>query len=583
MDGFSVLLVLLIAAVTYIQAIHGFISALIMCVLVLICTPLAFTTYEWVAFTMLLGPLGDMALPVAFMGTFAIPLIGLRFAMDALVTRASLIPVLIDRVAAAVLGFVAAYMMAGVLAVGIQMTPLGGQFLGHKFLNADTGEPNTLWMGPDRFAVGYASMMSGGLFSGGDDWLEDHPDLIQELAWTQSVNRDMQHLVAPDSVHKRGVEEREYIFDKTEGIRRGRQNTPSTYAPVGADDGNFWFLVRVKLSSEAVGKDDQHRFARRQIRLVGFDDAQASASSRLPVAINDNEDPSKACRIGDEHLYRPSAAGEVDFVFEVPDEFRPLYIEYKMGSRVDLTNVQLGDENGTARSSSDAGAATRSAPPTAQGSSGSPDRSTSSERADARRGRGDRVSGVRAMRDRAKFSDQLPVAMTDFQQQGLERSGEELANGHVYGNRADQGGSGSGATLTRFKVGSDKRMFQLDVQVLRAGSTLGRALSFSVSTLRNYHLHDQAGNAYPVVGQYAIADVDGVEVVEIQYYPEAVSQSGRGGLRDFRRIKSRHLRGDNYQVAYLFLVQPGAKLTEFTTGRGRRPTDLRPLELVAPG
>ncbi len=126
MDWLSLLLLALMVAIASFQAIQGLVSALIMCVLVLICAPLAFATYEWVALSFLVEPLGDLALPAALMGSFVIPLIILRFAMDALISRANLMAGLIDRACAGLLGFVTAYLMTGVLAVVLQLIPFGG-------------------------------------------------------------------------------------------------------------------------------------------------------------------------------------------------------------------------------------------------------------------------------------------------------------------------------------------------------------------------------------------------------------------------------------------------------------------------
>ena len=172
--------------------------------------------------------------------------------------------------------------------------------------------------------------------------------------------------------------------------------------------------------------------------------------------------------------------------------------------------------------------------------------------------------------------------MTRYQQVGLDQRNGALVEGHVLGNWDNQGQTGANPTLETFDVPGDKRLFQLDVKELQARSLYGRALSFAVKSVKDYFLHDESGRVYPVVGQYVIADVDGIEVVEIQYYPEQVQIMNRGGIRDFKQVKKRHLRGKNYRLAYLFLVEPGAKLTEFTTGKGRRPTDLEQYNLVAP-
>ncbi len=572
MDWLSLFLVILMIAVAYIQVVHGFISSLIMCVLVLICTVLAFASFEWLAYSFLMKQLGDLALPVAFMGTFVLPLIGLRVAMDMWCTRAMLLPLILDRGCGVVTGFITGMMVTGVLAVGMQMLPLGGSFLGHQGLDPESGEENNLWMSPDRFAVSFASMMSSGVFSGGRSWSEDHPDFISEIRNAQAPFPQMRSYAPPDSVRFVSAEIREYLFDKKAGEGFGSNATPPSYNPSGASPGKYWFVVRLGLMAEAWDADEQHRFTRRQVRLLGYESPNRPLKNFYPVGLNDNDDPTRAVRISDEFIYQTGSDGECDFLFEVPDEFAPVYIEYKLGGRVDLTTVTLA---GT-RDEPPSPATSRA--PAADPSGPARTTSTSNEPPAGNTSSGGRVSGSRGTGRQAEFSNALPMSMANYQQTELEQNGGALVSGHIHGNVSEQGSGG----ISRFDVPADKRMFQLDVEVLRAGSTLGQALSFAVRSLKDYQLHDAAGNLYPVIGQYAIAAVNGSDVIEVQYFPEAVAATNRGGIREFARIKDSHLRGSNYQLVYLFLVEPGAQLTEFTTGAGRRPTDLRGLNLVAP-
>lgn len=572
MDWLSLFLVILIVAITYNLAIQGLVSALVTAGLAILCVALAFGTFEWVAYTFLAGPLGELALPVALMAMFVVPLLALRSAMDVLVTRSSLMPVLIDRAAGTACGLIAGFLMSGVLSVAVQMLPFDGTVLGHSGLDPETGTENTLWLNLDRVTVGYASMMSGGLFSGGRSWRDAHPDFMQEVIWNQAVPRGVSRFAPPGSIRVVRVDYPDYIFDKTTDTSV-RDPTPH-YERKNPPSGKRWYLVRIALTDEARDSDEIHRFSRRQVRLVGRDSPDAPPRNLAPIAINDNDRPTMAVTIEDGQLYRPESDNEIDFLFEVPESHVPMYIAYKMGARADLS----GHKSATQEATESASAAS---PPPANTASRQSPRSAPATRT-ASSTPGGRVSGARGTGEGGKFSDALPRAMTDFDSTSLERNGSLLESGHLYGDVAKQGGAGASGGIARFDVPSGKRLFQLDVKVLQARSTLGRALNFAVTSVKNYYLRDDAGRQYPVVGQVAQANVDGVEVIEVQYYPEIVAVSSRGGLRDFRRIKKRHLQGNNYSLAYLFLVEPGARLTEFRTSPTRRPTDLKPFRLVAP-
>lgn len=572
MDWLSLFLLVLIISITYIYAIQGLVSASIMCGLVLLCAAFSFATYEWIAFSFLLGPLGDLSVPAAFMGAFVIPLIALRLGMDAWITRANLIPSLIDRGGAAAVGLVTAFLMTGMLALSIHMLPFGGSFLGHTSMDAESGEVQGLWLSPDRFAAKYASLMSNGLLSSGRSFSDVHPDFVEEVVWSQSSAKEVRHIAPPGSIRVLRVENRDYIFDKTPGVP-ARRRTPGkdpVYDRVKPAAGRRFYLVRVALGPDARDDEKQHRFGRRQVRLVGRDAPGARAANYTPVAVSDNERPNMAVRIADRKLYVPDADGEIDFVFDVPESFSPEFIEYMVGARADLHGIvpESSFEPMDAPARADAGASEASSQTSARPSTRK-----------KKRGPGGRVSGVRVT-TRTRFGDALPMPMVSYEKSGFEESRGALVSGHIYGYIDEQAENGSQRRLTRFDVPPDKRLFHLEVEQLRARSTFGRALSFAVTTVKNYRLTDRRGNIYQVIGQYVVADIDGRGVIEVQYYPEDVAASGRGGIREFRRVKKRQLDARGTQLVYLFLVDPGVQLVEFSTGR--RGTDLSDLDLVAP-
>ena len=68
------------------------------------------------------------------------------------------------------------------------------------------------------------------------------------------------------------------------------------------------------------------------------------------------------------------------------------------------------------------------------------------------------------------------------------------------------------------------------------------------------------------------------QVIELQYYPGQIGSIGRGSGK-FQKIKDRHLKKSDTTLVYLFLVNQGRRVVEFSTGRGG--TDLRGENLVA--
>jgi len=595
---FSLFCLVLILAVAFFQSIHGLFSGLIFCVLTIVSATLAFGLYEWVAYTLLIEWKPDLALPIALAVCFGLPLTLSRLALDSLIPRAGLLPALAERVGGAVFGLITAVLIAGVTTTALQMLPFGGSLLGFQRFGwaaaqateddqkdpqrdleaakrALNGEDNRLFFSPDRFAAGFVSMLSDGIFSGERSFRMDHPDLLTEIGWSQCIFAECLHLAKPDSVRITGPEVVNYVHKAVPG---GRDSAAGTERRGPQARHEFWLLT-LKPGEGARDAEKMHRFTLPQIRLVGRDGPEPDSLpvQFIPIAIRDEEYGGlhmEALRRSRDpvspvfQLWRPAEDDEIQVVFEVPVDFVPDYVTYKTGARVELRKPRPDDVHIPPPRGEDPAAARAEEP--------GERRSASSERGG--RGRGDRVSGVRVEGADTSFSDRLPVTLAAYDGRDIEvdRVGKVLESGHVV---AVLGEEGSSAAIEGFQVPEGSALLQVSVEDLRAGSTLGRALSFAVKTIRNYLVTDDRGKRYEMVGQYAIAEVDGQQIIEVQYFPEQIGSLGRG-IREFQRIKRRHLERSDTQIYYLYLVDSGRTAVSF--GTGRRTVDLKGRNLVAP-
>jgi hypothetical protein len=187
---------------------------------------------------------------------------------------------------------------------------------------------------------------------------------------------------------------------------------------------------------------------------------------------------------------------------------------------------------------------------------------------------------VAAKEGGSRFSDELPMTMTAYRGVNAEISKGAISGGHLVGD-VDQQAGGKGLPVAKFDVPEDKRLLQLNSEHLQARSTLGKAMSQAITTVQNYWVEDTNGRRHTLAGKYAIADVGGQKVIEIQYFRESVGTT-MGGLGAFERIKERDLKPDD-EFVLLFLVDPGARIVAFSTGG---PTtsrdDLTTENLTAP-
>jgi hypothetical protein len=609
----SLIFLLLLFAIVVVQSTQGMFSALIMTVLTLCCAALAFGTHEWVAHTLMAKywkP--DFAHPVTLAALFGIPLIVLRIVFDKVIRRDCLVPTLVGRVGGGLCGLVTGYVITGVAAVCLQMVPFGASIFGFtRFasgaVRTDSSAPNAqppkvnapdsgLWLSPDKVAAGLATLMADGVFSGGASFSRTYPDFVQAVAWDSFVHAEVSRYTPPDGISVVHTEPVSFVYRLVPGDRN--QNKPDGYESLGPEGGETFWMIRVQLKDAARDKRKSHIFSLRQFRLVGlvgdverqfFPIAvqQADASQSVNRHIRFVRDGRGDWPVVDD-LYQPRAGNneQVEIVFSLTSGFEPRFLEYKRGSRTPV-RFSSGAESRRGRLPGDPEEPPPAAPPPIPPEPEPVAESKESAARPERRRRPDepstpptraRTHRFATLEGQSVFGDQLPMELRSYRSvRNLEASGGRLRGGHLLAEIAEQE-AGTAETIKTFEVPPDKRLLHLNVEALGARSGLGRAISFARGVVQNYVVEDANGRQYKVVGKYAVANVQGRELLEIQYFPDQVGTVG--GLGPFSRIDEDNLKQDEHLVL-LFLVEPGAEIRAFSTGGSARE-DIRTQMLVAP-
>lgn len=620
------LFAMLVLVVTFLQSTQGLFSALIMTVLTICSAAGAIGCHEWVAVNWI-APMwrADYANAVALAACFGVPLIVLRLAADKLIRRSAMMPALVEKIGGGFCGLITGLTTVGLLAHAVQMVPFKGSILGYSRVPtvtkeaAETGvEPpspealtkqNDLWFQEDRFAVGFASLVSSGIFANENPLYEIHPDRVTAVGWLNAVPSEVSRFASPGSISVVRTETLPFVYEYRPPGPRG--SSPAEYEGVQPSGGSQFQMVRVRLGRDARDERKSFSFSLRQFRLVGHTAGQGLPVQYFPIAIQQEDVAQPVNRhirsewshgkkwpiVDNVYEPRPGNNNEVEVVFELPTDFSPRFIEYKGHARAKLTSFDppgadttTDTDTAVTKPAENSAPATPAAAPTDE-KKDSPRRGRRSRRSRrSNRGnadetapsasRGGNVRGATTLRQQSFFGDDLPFTMQAYRQlKNAQVSGSLFKSGHLVGF-TDEQAEGTQDPLAKFDVPSDLRLLHLHVRNLQARSSIGRALSFAVTTLQNYFVEDENGNRYKIIGKYTVASVDGREVVEIQYFPEPAGSIG--GLGDFDKIKDRHLKGKN-EFVFLFLTKPGAKITAFSTGgSATRRDDLRGENLIAP-
>jgi len=605
----------LIVAIVLIQAPEGLFSSLIMTVLTICCAAFAFGSYEWLATKFLAGlwqP--DLAHPISLAVLFGVPLLIFRLICDKFIRRSCLLPSLVDKIGGGVCSFITAMIMVGVAAVAIQMIPIGPSLLG--FSRFDVALPDVsdnppvlaasdrgLWLAPDRFAVGTAAVLSNGVFSGRMSFTQDHPDLVQAAGWDNTGKSEMSRYAPPGSISVEATQPLEVVFRLVPGNKKNSQ--PDQYEPIPPQSGDEFHVVRVKLKASARDSHKSHIFTLRQFRLVG--DVHGEVEQYFPIATKQAADDQAVDRYVsvtrkggkdwpdvDTPMSPPdNSGGVVDVVFELPTGFKPHFIEYKRAARANVSFAKPQPKSTGANAAPTPKPSTKTASaatepkrephrrsPRPEPRHEAPKPATTAAPTKSTGNGGGRTRAFKAIASKSFFGNKLPFELRSYRgMSNVEVSRGALSNGHLIAD-AKQPETGGDEPVSTFWVPEDKRLLQLNVGHLKAGSVLGKAMSFAVTTVQNYVVMDENGKPYKIIGKYALAKVNGEDVFEVEYFPE---QAGTiGGVGKFSRINERGLKKDD-EIVFLFLIDPGQKIVRFTTGgSANQADDLRAENLVAP-
>ncbi len=258
-----------VVAIAFYQSVRGLFSALVMMILTLVCTLLAFGFYEPLAESFLYARQPATADAIMLVALFFIPLLVLRLIFDRILPREITLGVWPDRILGGIFGLVTGILAVGVLIVALQMLPFGKTIL--TFRPFDDGLRRRQSLAPfypDQFTVRLAGIVSGGSLSGSERFARAHDNLLLELFCARNrAGKNGRIDATPDSLKVHGA------YDLTEEKRKeieGLDRLPP--APLLPAEANIRpVVVRIGVNEQLRGAKDWWRLVGTHFRLVGPD------------------------------------------------------------------------------------------------------------------------------------------------------------------------------------------------------------------------------------------------------------------------------------------------------------------------
>ena len=331
----NLIIIVLILAIVFVQALHGLFSSLIMALCTLVCTVMAFNYYEQVA-AMLVQYQPAYMESICLVVLTAIPLFAVRFCVDNYLPGNLAPSMWVDRAGGAAFGLITGALLTGTLLVAMQMMPFDRGFLGFDPYD-DNLEPATdLVVNTPGFTLGVVRALSGGSLSGSRSFAQAHDDLTLEL-WANrnrlpGARSDAQ---PPDFKVKSVGDVTDLPYPG-----KGPTDTFGVFAPdyrgSGAED-SMVYVVRVDVAAAAADTDRWWRLMGTHFRLV-----TAEGEGVYPVGymINVGEWQIFTEQIGKLQINRPAPKGKswltLDLLFRVPmtDAGKPAKLAHMSFRRV---------------------------------------------------------------------------------------------------------------------------------------------------------------------------------------------------------------------------------------------------------
>ena len=579
----NVVTLLLVLGITFMHSIFGFFSGLINVFCSIVSLVVAFGFYEALN-SFVTGKFGlhpAYTEPVCLVGLFLITIIVVRTLADNYIRGNIKLPMAIDFGGAGACGFINAQIFVGMLMIGVQMLPVRnaetGSVIQHATFSRNTDERdfdhpelakfdrNHTWTRSDEFTVGLFRLLSSGSMSGKTAFASVYPDFNEAVFFsTNTVQAQSSSSVYRDEKNgdgfKKGLRVEEWWEQTTPIEARFRKVLPTRRRPTpdyslatfNVAPGRKLIVTKLALnrSSADVDKRNQlHLFRPTMLRLVGTSgdkpqhyvprllgnaDAKIGGKVRMVEYDNNFSIPSQ----GSPHVYA---------YFEVDEDFRPEFVEYRRHARAGLPSEPL------------------EAPPELV-------LSMAGEESRDRRGSSGRRTFGRVLTAGSGDNIKLPIFLTSRAARGSGNgtvNGNKFVSGRVSGMRSRLEPSGTQLRIDEFELPPNQRLLQINYKPKEARTLVGNVFNY-VSQINQYKIIAANADSYMLTGYFAIVkrgDEDYMELFFAGGPDDPLSASYRSML-DFKNIQRDEFDDDDTIIGLLFLVPSGTNFTRIQNQAG---------------
>ncbi len=240
-----------------------------------------------------------------------------------------------ERIGRCICGIFLGLFLSGVLLVAFAMAPLSNKNPYQRFDAAkpDPESASGVLFYVDDFVTGWFDMLSGGSFSGGTNFAAVHPGFINQLYLNRHSAAENVDVVVYDAIE---VPAKKAVWPAPDTLKDA--NDPNDI--ISAQSGYTFMAVRVGLKKNAVKESANFTLAQVRVICKSKEDAKIALRGRgknvYPLGYLVGTDSLKKKSLKDPIVIKREEFGDkmklIDFVFEIPNDFVPVLIEYKQNN-----------------------------------------------------------------------------------------------------------------------------------------------------------------------------------------------------------------------------------------------------------
>ena len=242
-------------------------------------------------------------------------------------------------------GLITGLVTAGAVLTVAAMMPLPAQYPYTRFdkNNPDVQNPSKVLLNIDGFTTGWINMMSKGSFSSGKSLAFMHANFLDTAFISRSTDDEIFDFTKKSVLE---IPKKKAVWSAPDNLKDTEEND------LAAKTGNSFVIVRMGIQKSAIS--EAKRFTASQVRLICKSDLDSTPAPQgrgqtfFPIGYMEKSNQAKTVKIYEAIIIDatkiPDKTKWIDFLFEIPRDYKPEMIQFKQNNAALLPAMTAAEQ-----------------------------------------------------------------------------------------------------------------------------------------------------------------------------------------------------------------------------------------------